>query len=463
MSSIFSGMSTSHELVIICQSQLSLLVESLGISAATVYLTDSWDGGDASQLQRVAVVPIETVVSRHLQLSGGGVAFSASRSTIDSGLILESAIGSIDGDSSLPSKPAPHNDGRSADDDLSGDSSNQPSSHQIVLPLLQDDRVLGVLVAERGQPWDTIAQIQMDSVRQALISACVLDLRSRWFEQQAQQQQVVQQQQKDLLDNLLHQFRNPLTAMRTFGKLLVKRLVDAPRNQEAADSIVRESDRLQALLLQFEQAIEGGGIKALPSTISPSVSVAAPSLLPATPSTTSLTTTLGRSLNLTALEIQSVLEPAIQSALGIIDDRNQTLQIAISRPSVWVLADQSALTEVVVNLLDNASKYTPIGGQISVELADCDSWVELWITDTGYGIPLDNQDRLFERHYRGVQAQSSIAGTGLGLSIARELTRQMQGEIKVFSPPPVAHALREFHSGTSLQVTLRKAEVSLER
>jgi signal transduction histidine kinase len=117
---------------------------------------------------------------------------------------------------------------------------------------------------------------------------------------------------------------------------------------------------------------------------------------------------------------------------------------------------------VVINLLDNASKYTPVGGRVWVELDDCDDRVELWITDTGYGIPKDDQNRLFERHYRGVQAQSTIAGTGLGLSIARELMRQMQGEIMVLSPPPIDHAVRGFPSGTSLQVTLRKADVNLE-
>ena len=437
MSSIFSGMSASHELVIICQSQLSLLVESLGVSSATVYLTDSWEGGNASQLQRVAVVPVETAVSRNLQISAGAV--STSRSMVDS---ESSSIG--------------------------GDSRHQPSnhhlsSHQIVLPLLQDDRVLGVLVAERNQPWDAIAQLQIDAVRQALVSSCILDFRSRWFEQQTQQQQVFQRQQKDLLDNLLHQFRNPLTAMRTFGKLLVKRLVDVPRNQEAADSIVSESDRLQALLVQFERAIEGGGIKSLPLTIAPSETVGTTALLPATTLSSTPLTTLGRSLNLATLEVQSVLHPAIRSALGVMDDRNQTLQIDVPQSSIWVEADPSALAEVVINLLDNASKYTPVGGRVWVELDDCDDRVELWITDTGYGIPKDDQNRLFERHYRGVQAQSTIAGTGLGLSIARELMRQMQGEIMVLSPPPIDHAVPGFPSGTSLQVTLRKADVSLER
>jgi signal transduction histidine kinase len=434
-------MSASHELVIICQSQLSLVVESLGVSSATVYLTDSWEGGNASQLQRVAVVPVEAAVSRNLQLSAGGE--STSQSIVDS---ESSSIGN---------------------DSCHQPSNHHLSSHQIVLPLLQDDRVLGVLVAERNQPWDAIAQVQIDAVRQALVSACMLDFRSRWFEQQTQQQQAFQRQQKDLLDNLLHQFRNPLTAMRTFGKLLVKRLVDVPRNQEAADSIVSESDRLQALLVQFERAIEGGGIKSLPLTIAPSETVETTALLPATtfpatPPSTKPLTTLGRSLNLATLEVQSVLHPAIRSALGVMDDRDQILQIDVPESSIWVEADRSALAEVVINLLDNASKYTPVGGRIWVELDDCDDRVELWITDTGYGIPKDDQDRLFERHYRGVQAQSTIAGTGLGLSIARELMRQMQGEIMVLSPPPMDHAVQGFPSGTSLQVTLRKADVSLE-
>lgn len=451
MSSIFSGMSASHELVIICQSQLSLLVESCDVSSATVYLTDSWESGNASQLHRVAVVPIETAVSRNRQLSAEGV--STSRTIVDSSKSRHEAKQDDDFSARDTRKP----------------SNYQPSSHQIVLPLLHEDRVLGVLVAERNQPWDAIAQVQMDTVRQVLVSACVLDFRSRWFEQQAKQQQVFQRQQKDLLDNLLHQFRNPLTAMRTFGKLLVKRLVDVPRNQDAADSIVRESDRLQALLVQFERAIENGGIKSLPLTIAPSAgeTTGATGLLnPTTLSDTELSdttlTTLGRSLNLVKLEIQSVLDPAIQSALGVMDDRNQTLQIDIPKSLIWVRADRSALAEVVINLLDNASKYTPVGGRIWVELDDRGDQVELWITDTGYGIPEDDQERLFERHYRGVQAESTIAGTGLGLSIARELMRQMQGDIVVFSPPPPDHAVRGLLYGTSLQVTLQKADVSLE-
>lgn len=56
------------------------------------------------------------------------------------------------------------------------------------------------------------------------------------------------------------------------------------------------------------------------------------------------------------------------------------------------------------------------------------------ISDTGCGIPPEDLEHLFERHYRGVQAESEIPGTGLGLAIAKELVEKMQGEIQLFSP-----------------------------
>jgi signal transduction histidine kinase len=56
------------------------------------------------------------------------------------------------------------------------------------------------------------------------------------------------------------------------------------------------------------------------------------------------------------------------------------------------------------------------------------------ISDTGPGIPPQDLEHLFERHYRGVQAATAIPGSGLGLAIAKELIEQMQGEIEVFSP-----------------------------
>lgn len=479
-------MPASREFMVICQAQLSLLVESLGVSSAIVYLTESWDEGETPRLQPVASVPIEEA-DHPLQISP---------SSNKNSLVYREKSHSQTGQAISPSPT--QNPTQNPSPSLTPSLTPSPSpsltpieseSHQLVLPLLQDDRVLGVLVAERSHPWDAIAQPQVDAIRQALTAACLLDQRSQWFEEQSLQQQIFQRQQKDLFDNLLHQFRNPLTAMRTFGKLLVKRLTESDRNREAAGSIVRESDRLQSLLVQFEEAIDAGvqqptPPKALqnkldyyaPSSDQPS----GPDLAPP-PLTLLAPATLGRSLSIIAIDLQSILRPILQSANGVMDDRQQQLHLDLPSHAVSILADPIALAEVLTNLLDNASKYTPAQGHIQVQLKEKTDRVELWITDTGYGIPPEDLVHLFERHYRGVQAQSSIPGTGLGLSIARELTRQMQGDIQIFSPPPsdlawplttgpltplttdsltnpeIPTQNQTSHPGTSLLVTLPKA------
>jgi signal transduction histidine kinase len=104
---------------------------------------------------------------------------------------------------------------------------------------------------------------------------------------------------------------------------------------------------------------------------------------------------------------------------------------------VW--GNAKALREVLSNLIDNALKYTPAGGQIDIRVGETRQTPQkerlgIAISDSGPGIPPQDLEHLFERHYRGVQASTAIPGTGLGLAIAKELVEQMQGEIEVFSP-----------------------------
>ncbi|NJN87684.1 MAG: ATP-binding protein [Leptolyngbyaceae cyanobacterium SL_7_1] len=110
-----------------------------------------------------------------------------------------------------------------------------------------------------------------------------------------------------------------------------------------------------------------------------------------------------------------------------------------------ILVDRRALWEVLSNIMDNALKYTPSGGAIFVQIlrqvASIPPYQGVVIADTGPGIPMQDRSHLFERHYRGVQANTSIPGTGLGLAIARDLVYQMQGEIHVFSPAATSERL----------------------
>jgi signal transduction histidine kinase len=379
---------TSTEFIELCQAQLWLLVQSLGASAGVVYLTEATAVGAETRLVRVAAAPDGTL------LTGG-----------DSGMAL------LPGQEPIDRSPLPS---------LAG----QPD--RLVLPLMHDEIVLGLLVTERvDRAWTVLERQQVDRILQTLSLACVLDKQSQWWQQRDQQQQQLQLQQHDLMDNLVHQFRNPLTALRTFGKLLLKRLPEDDRNREAAASIVRESDRLQELLLQIDRAID------LSQSFPAELRVDAPAALPAAG-------TLGERLELKPCDVGAILQPLVVSAAAVAQEKPLALHTEFPAVLPLVNANPSALREVLSNLLDNAVKYTPAGGEVHLRVQVQDGQVWVRVTDNGQGIPDADLAQLFQRHFRGVQALTETPGTGLGLSIARELIQQMQGEIQVFSPLQVA-------------------------
>ena len=101
-------------------------------------------------------------------------------------------------------------------------------------------------------------------------------------------------------------------------------------------------------------------------------------------------------------------------------------------------ADRDRLQQVLVNLLDNAIKYSPQGGQVTVALEAATDVVRISVTDPGLGIPLAEQQRVFEKFYRlDTELTRAGGGTGLGLYITRELVRRMGGTIGVRSQPGV--------------------------
>ena len=99
-----------------------------------------------------------------------------------------------------------------------------------------------------------------------------------------------------------------------------------------------------------------------------------------------------------------------------------------------VAADPEKLRRVLVNLVDNAVKYSPDGGRIEIELGASDGYVRFAVRDEGLGIPEDEQERVFDKFHRlDPYLHRGVSGTGLGLYICRELVRQMNGRIWVDS------------------------------
>ncbi len=299
---------------------------------------------------------------------------------------------------------------------------------------------MGLLVSGRqDRPWNEREEAQIQQIARTLALACILDQRSQWMQQELGATRQIQAQVYDTMHNLLHQFKSPLTALRTFGKLLARRLVPEDKNRNVAFSIVRESDRLQELLGQFDRTVDTGEANLrLPSGTSEKATSL--ELIRHSPLSLSPATNLKDSCF-----VIEVLKPLLISAEAIASERHLKLLADIPADLPPVSANDRALREVLSNLIDNALKYTPAGRQIYIKVrykaADGDRAgysqlpaIAIAVSDTGSGIPPQDLEHLFERHYRGEKAQTEIPGTGLGLAIARDLVRQMQGEIEVFSP-----------------------------
>jgi signal transduction histidine kinase len=149
--------------------------------------------------------------------------------------------------------------------------------HQIVLPLMYDQLVMGLLVtARKDRDWNNQELSQIEKIAKTLAIARLLDQRQEWYQQQLADQIEKQRIQRDRLDNILHQLKNPLTALRTFSKLLLKRLFPEDRNYSVAEGMLRESDRLQELLQQFDLEIDPEATEVISPLIMGSTSLSLP-------------------------------------------------------------------------------------------------------------------------------------------------------------------------------------------
>lgn len=134
------------------------------------------------------------------------------------------------------------------------------------------------------------------------------------------------------------------------------------------------------------------------------------------------------------LEVKAIIEKVISILEQGARDKNIEIVIKIAEKIPLIIADEDMLTRVVINLLDNAIKYTPRGGNVTVEAGVWDNKVYIRFIDTGIGIPEENLPRVFERLYRVDRARSrEYGGTGLGLAIVKHIIDVHGGWIDVTS------------------------------
>ncbi|MGA8223447.1 MAG: ATP-binding protein [Candidatus Acidiferrales bacterium] len=208
---------------------------------------------------------------------------------------------------------------------------------------------------------------------------------------------------QDFVANVSHEFKTPLTAIQGFAETLLAGALDDPNNNRRFLEIIREhAARLARLtddLLKLAR-IEAGKLE----------------------------------IELFPVSLLELIEGCAETALMKASRKQITLEIALPPGLPAVRGDAGLLRDVLQNLLDNAIQYTQEGGRIEVTATAKAREAVITVADTGIGIPVTEQERIFERFYRVDAARSREAGgTGLGLSIAKHIVEAHGGRLWVES------------------------------
>jgi signal transduction histidine kinase len=151
------------------------------------------------------------------------------------------------------------------------------------------------------------------------------------------------------------------------------------------------------------------------------------------------------------------LRHAVQDALSFVEPmlegKEQELVTEYGPEADRVLADPRRTSQVLSNLIANASKYAPEETRITLASRSADGFVEVVVSDQGPGIPLDEQPRLFQPFYRSREVREAAGGVGLGLTICRAIVQAQGGDIRIESEPD---------KGTSVHFTIPKARALAE-
>lgn len=210
---------------------------------------------------------------------------------------------------------------------------------------------------------------------------------------------------QEFVANVSHELKTPLSSIRAYSETLLNgALIDENNNRRFVERIDEQSERLHELirdLLSIAQ-IESGQ----------------------------------QAFDIDSVCLADVVATCIDGQQRAADVKRITLACEGIRETIRVSADVEGLRQILNNLIDNAIKYTPDGGSVTLSCRQDEQDVLIQVKDTGIGIEAKLLPRVFERFYRVDKARSrEVGGTGLGLSIVKHLTQSFGGHVDVSSLP----------------------------
>jgi two-component system phosphate regulon sensor histidine kinase PhoR len=218
---------------------------------------------------------------------------------------------------------------------------------------------------------------------------------------------------RDFVANVSHELRTPLTIIGGFAETLQDPEVPAARRAEFAKTIFSNTQRMQRIvdeLLDLSR-IETGHWRPRPESI----------------------------------RIADVAAEVFGRNAASAKSKSVRLDTSIDPDAQTILADRTALEQILLNLVENALRHTGEGGRIAIETSPETDGVSLIVSDTGSGIPPEHLPRIFERFYRADSGRSREAGgTGLGLAIVRHLVEAHGGMVRAESVVGAGTTIRIF-------------------
>lgn len=214
--------------------------------------------------------------------------------------------------------------------------------------------------------------------------------------------ELAERRMTEFLAMLSHELRNPLAPIRNAVYLLQIKEVDDPELRWSRDVIDRQVTQLTRLvddLLEISR-MTSGNIR----------------------------------LQMEPVELGSIIHSAVEAAGPLIDTRKHRLELDLGRTPTMLTGDMTRLTQVFVNLLNNAAKYTPEGGTITLSAECRDDVVEVRVKDTGVGIAPDFLRKVFDLFTQGERTlDRSEGGLGIGLTLVRRLIEMHGGTVEALS------------------------------
>jgi two-component system phosphate regulon sensor histidine kinase PhoR len=214
----------------------------------------------------------------------------------------------------------------------------------------------------------------------------------------------LERMRREFVANASHEIRTPVTSLIGFIETLQEGAIDDPEAARRFLEIMKKNaDRLHAIiedlldLSRIEREAERGDVP------------------------------------LEVASLRAVVEEALEASGGVL--RAKGIRVELSCPrDLKVRANPSLLVQAIVNLVDNAAKYSEAGSAVAVACRETGRGVAIAVRDSGPGIPREHLPRLFERFYRVDKGRSrSLGGTGLGLAIVKHIVQAHRGEITVDS------------------------------